>query len=184
MSEIVHSNHEKHESLDLSEEILEKRREQAEKAGNAQHEHQKELDEIHKRIEQSAVSGKEVRLGTAERADEHPYYTNRELKAGAFERTLRTARKHLSKPEKALSKVIHQQTVDSVSRIGEKTVARPSGILGGSLVAFLGSATLLYVDKHYGYRYNFLVFLLLFVGGYIVGMIIELLLSALSRKDR
>lgn len=183
MSEKLHAGHEKHESLDLSKEIGDQLHEHVEKAEQSQNEHQLKLEQIHRSIEQQAISGQEVRLGQAERTTaEDDFYANQQLKAGAFTRTLKTARKHLTKPEKAFSKAVHQPTVETVSRIGEKTVARPAGILGGSAVALVGSAILLYIAKHYGYHYNFAVFFVLFIGGYVVGMILELLVKLLFRS--
>ena len=85
-------------------------------------------------------------------------------------------------PSKALSKVIHQPVIERVSEVAGATVARPSGILGGGLFAVLGSAILLYVTKHYGYHYNYLIFGMLFVGGFAAGMIVELVLRTVIRK--
>jgi hypothetical protein len=77
--------------------------------------------------------------------------------------------------ERGLSKLIHQPAVRAVSEVGAKTVSRPSGLLGGGLLAFLGSSTYLFMTKYIGFRYNYLVFLLLFVGGFVLGLVLELL---------
>lgn len=95
---------------------------------------------------------------------------------------MRQIRSKLSKPDKTFSKVIHNKTVESVSEVSSKTIARPSGLLGGGICALLGSAYLLYMTKHYGFEYNYFVFFLLFVGGFFVGMFGELLLRYVFRK--
>ena len=36
--------------------------------------------------------------------------------------------------------------------------------------------------RHMGFRYNYLVFLVLFAGGFVVGLILELLIWAATRR--
>jgi hypothetical protein len=100
-----------------------------------------------------------------------------------LQRTLTRVRHKLSGPDKSLSKVIHQPVVDAVSRVGEQTVARPSGVLGGAICAFLGSCLFLWASKHYGFRYNYFLFFLFFVGGFAIGLVIELMVYLSRRKQ-
>lgn len=106
----------------------------------------------------------------------------REVKAKAYTHTLSKVRRHLSPSEKTLSKIVHQPVVESLSEVGAKTAARPSGLLAGGVFALLGSIALLYMSKHYGFRYNFFAFILLFVSGFLVGLIAEILTRILSGK--
>jgi hypothetical protein len=99
---------------------------------------------------------------------------NRDLKDTKYKRTLQSIRKDLSAPEKALSKIIHNPVVDALSATAERTIARPSGLLAGSICAFIGSSTFLYIAKHYGYTYNFMLMTLFFIGGFGLGLLIEL----------
>jgi hypothetical protein len=71
------------------------------------------------------------------------------------------------------------------SEAAGRTVSRPSGLLGGGLVAFLGTTGYLYLARHIGFTYNYLVFLLLLAGGFILGVSLELLvhLATGSRRD-
>jgi hypothetical protein len=96
-----------------------------------------------------------------------------ELRSVAKKRILTRVQKDLSTPERALSKVIHQPAVDAVSDLGARTVGRPTGILTGSILAFTGSLLTLYICKHYGYNYNFLLFALLFSAGFPIGVALE-----------
>lgn len=98
---------------------------------------------------------------------------NRSIKDEKFNRTLTSVRKSLNAPERAFSKLVHNKTVDAVSNAADKTVARPSGLLTGSIFSFLGSVVFLYIARHYGYEYNFLLFFLFFVGGFFVGLFLE-----------
>ena len=107
------------------------------------------------------------------------------LKADAFNRTLTKIRHRLSKPDRAFSKLAHNDAIDKISAIGSQTIARPSGVLAGSICAFTGSSVLLYLSKHYGFRYNYLVFFGLFIGGFLLGSLLELVVwLAYTRKHR
>lgn len=113
-----------------------------------------------------------------------PTYINRELKSITLRRELQQIRRRLPAPQRALSRVIHQPAIRIVSEATGKTISRPSGLLGGGLVAFLGSTSYLYLATHLGFTYNYFVFSLLFIGGFIVGLGLELLvwLATASRR--
>ncbi|PIZ62285.1 hypothetical protein COY17_02725 [Candidatus Saccharibacteria bacterium CG_4_10_14_0_2_um_filter_52_9] len=113
-----------------------------------------------------------------------PQYIDRELKTITLRRELQTIRRKLPLPQKALSKVIHQPVIRVASEAAGKTVSRPSGLLGGGLVAFMGTSSYLYLAKHMGFRYNYVVFLLLFTAGFIVGLALELLVHLATSSRR
>lgn len=106
---------------------------------------------------------------------------NKELKNMMRVRTLTRIRKELSAPDKALSKVIHSKPVEKISSVGEKTIARPIGLLGGGFIALAGTLVVFYIAKHYGFRYNLLLFIMLFVGGYMIATILEILLKIVKK---
>jgi len=106
------------------------------------------------------------------------------LKSAAYDQTLRRIQQKLPKTAQAFSKIAHNKTVDAASDIGANTIARPSGILGGSLCALLGSLILLYYSRHYGFRYNYGFFVVLFVGGFLVGLLAELAIWFLYTRKR
>ena len=110
-----------------------------------------------------------------------PASISRELKRTTLNRELKAIRRKLPARERALSRVVHQPVVRAVSETASKTVSRPSGLLGGGLVAFIGSSGYLYLAKHLGFSYNYFVFLVLFAGGFVVGLILELLVYTLMR---
>lgn len=140
------------------------------------------LEQAQRTIEKQALPEKDVPVEIQHEAPKQ-LFVNQELKAISFQRTLSRTRKQLSKPERSLSKVIHQPVVDSLSRIGEKTIARPSALFAGGLGALLGSSIMLYMAKHYGFRYNLFVFIALFGAGFVVGLVIEFLLG-IGRRSR
>lgn len=99
---------------------------------------------------------------------------NRELRQITLRRELQHIRRKLPAPQRALSKVVHQPVVRATSEFAGKTVSRPSGLLGGGIVALIGTTTYLYLAKHIGFEYNYGVFILLFVGGFALGLLLEL----------
>jgi len=126
------------------------------------------------------------RLQAAEKAAEPaaPTFVNADLKKVTLRREIQAIRRKLPVTQRALSRVVHQPVVRVLSEVTGKTASRPSGLLGGGVVAFLGSAVYLYMTKHVGFTYNYLVFLLLFVGGFGIGLALELIVWALTARRR
>jgi flagellar biosynthesis GTPase FlhF len=153
------------------------------------HEQEKNLEHARHEAAHEAQSAEEIADKLAGRAQESPQYeemhANRELKEMAYQRLLNRARRHMSPYSRAMSHIIHQPIVETVSEVTGKTVGRPSGILGGGILALAGTTAYYYIAKHYGYNYNSFVFLLLLVCGFIAGWVLEIFyktLRAFSKK--
>ncbi len=147
-----------------------------------QHKQHEALEQAKRVVEQQAKSQEDVKVESGTHRNEQPLFVNHELKSIALNRTLARVRRHLSAPNRVLSKAIHQPTVQAISEAGAKTVARPSGLLFGSFFALLGSSLSLYLAKHYGFGYNYLLMFVLFVGGFAVGLVLEFGLWLLRRR--
>lgn len=161
--------------------------EQAEKLRPGEPDPSQKLQEARTSVEQQAAEQNPIQAHEAaeEAASESQVgHVNRELKAITLRRELKQLQRQLPAPQRALSKVIHQPVVRAVSDAAGASVSRPSGLLGGGLVALLGSTSYLYLAKHVGFSYNYLVFLLLFVAGFGVGLVLELLVWSLTRHRR
>ena len=165
----------------------EKRLEELRVAAEKANENQKEsVDQLEASAEDTAKPAAEIQV---EQTDSAPrdgltvLGTQKELKQQSYERKLQQVRSRLSKPEKTFSKVIHQSAVNTLSETSGKTLFRASGILGGAMAALAGSIVLLYMAKHYGFRYNYLAFFVLFVGGWLLGILIELATKPLRHKS-
>jgi hypothetical protein len=144
-----------------------------------------EVEAIKHRIKKESKSRDEVEVVDEESTPQgSQMLVNSELKGMAFQRTLKRVQRQLSRPERTFSKTIHRPTVDALSRAGEKTIARPAGILGGGLFALIGSIFVLYNAKQFGFKYNFLVFLILFVIGYVFGTVLEIFTRLLSKNTK
>ena len=185
MSEKLHSSPELlQENLDTSvesERNLERLREAAKQAEKDPLSAQ--IESLQKHAEAQAISGKELGAGENKtEASTQAFGIDKNLKLDAYKKTLRRIRGGLNAPDRVLSRVVHNPAVDAVSTSAAKTVARPSAFLGGSIGALTGSATLLYMAKHYGFSYNYTVFLVLFAGGFIAGLLVELLFRLLTKR--
>ncbi len=143
-----------------------------------------EIESLSKKAHAEAKSGREVKVDKSSPNRSSHHLATKEIRTETLKRSLGRARKHLSAPDKALSKLIHQPVVDGLSKVGEKTIARPKGILSGAIVALAGSSYLLYSAKHYGFKYNYLIVIILFAGGYVIGLLIELLSLAFRRSNK
>lgn len=119
---------------------------------------------------------------TAEHTPRHGHI-NHDLKKITLQRELTQIRRHLSKREQTLSKVIHQPVIRAVSEASSKTISRPSGLLGGGIMAFIGSTSYLLLAKNLGFsRYNYAAFLALFAIGFAFGVFLEFVVWAATRS--
>ncbi|MDB5184241.1 MAG: hypothetical protein JWN38_49 [Candidatus Saccharibacteria bacterium] len=112
-----------------------------------------------------------LQAAEAAAADQAPMAMDLKL---SFHQVIGRIQRQESAPARAFSKVIHQRAVRVVSNAAGKTVSRPSGLLGGGVLALLGTSLYLYFAKHYGFEYNYFVFLALFAAGFGVGLLAEL----------
>lgn len=129
-----------------------------------------------------AVSGREMNITETEGSHQSPLGVHSQIKEVAYDRSMEKIRSTLPKPARAFSKLIHAPAVDAISEGVGKTIARPSGILGGGVAALIGSLVLVYITRHYGFTYNYLIFILLYIGGYCFGLFIELIFKTFKRK--
>jgi flagellar biosynthesis GTPase FlhF len=194
MSEKFPSNHEQHHEAH-HEQPTEASSEHAERhlasAESIKHSHEKQKENLEHARHEAEIESKSAEqiaeeLKGRKELNHHgqpsEVAVTREIKEMAAERLLIRARRHLSPPARAMSRIIHQPVVDAISEVTGKTVARPSGILGGGVVAFLGTSFYYYIAKHYGYNYNAFVFLLLLVLGFAVGWTVEIAHSVFKKR--
>lgn len=111
-------------------------------------------------------------------------YIGSQLKNVTLRRELKQIRSHLSMPQRVFSRLVHQPVVRTISEGTAKTVSRPTGLLGAGLMAFIGTSAYLYLARHMGFPYNSGVFLALFVGGFTLGLLLELLVHLATRHRR
>jgi len=169
------------EQIDLHE--TSKRNLERLKATAEKTEHDHNIGKLQESIHKTAISAKEVTVGEREETNSQPVLgAQKALKTDAYRRTIQKVRSHLNPTERTFSKVIHHRLIEPVSEFSSRTVGRPSGILGGGIVALVGSGIVLYMAKHYGFRYNFTIFLLLVVGGFGTSLLLEVAARFLRRR--
>ena len=108
--------------------------------------------------------------------------SNTEFNDNTYDQQLKQIRKQLKPSEKIGSKVIHQTLIDGLSEAGAKSLFRASGLLGGGIASAAGSLLYLLFTIKTGISYNYFVVIVLFIAGYIVGLLIELL-SQFKQKN-
>ena len=96
---------------------------------------------------------------------------------------LTIVRSHLNKTSKTYSSFVHKPVINSLSEVSAKTIVRPSAILCGGLFTLIGSGYYLYLEKQTGYKYNFFVAIILFAGGFIIGLLLEAIYKLVFTKS-
>ncbi len=189
--QLKHDNHEQeHSDFELEsndKEILDNLAEKGQESAKAHAEKVKEtLEDIREEAKAEASTTEELASKEAEstkQPEDTTLFVNSDLKNLKYKRTLQSVRKDLKPTERVLSRAIHNQAVDVVSEAVGKTIARPSGLLVGSIFAFVGSSVFLWISKHYGYEYNFLMFAMFFAAGFVIGLMVEMGLRLATRKS-
>lgn len=98
---------------------------------------------------------------------------NSELRSISVRRELKNLQRKEKVPVRAFSQLVHAPVIRQVSELAGSTVSRPSGMLGAGLTALVGTSGYLYLARHIGFQYNYLIFLLLLAGGFIIGLVLE-----------
>jgi hypothetical protein len=180
MSEAHKSHHEHHEQSFDAKELQERQnellRESQEKAEKAKNSHAENLKNIREQIEKEATSSKEKPAEGEQKSEPdatNTYWYSKEYRDLAFKQLMGKVRHHLTPTEKLTSKVMHQPLVERVSEVGAKTVARPSGVLVGSIFSFVASLVTYFFAKQNGYDMTYGIFAVSFVGGFLLGLVIE-----------
>jgi len=151
------------------------------------HGNNEQLETHRSTIEQHAITATETaHLGVENEQPKntHPLIASLQLKTTAWTRQMTRTRKRLRAPDRAFSRVIHSPIVDKPSELIGKTIARPQGMLWGSVIAFIGTSALLWATNYYGYQFNYLLVILLFLGGSLLGLAIEGLTYALRKNKQ
>jgi hypothetical protein len=136
-----------------------------------------QIEDARSNIEKLAISkektvAKPEKYKSQETTPRHQYITKK-IKNESYQKTLKIIRKDLAPSQKIMSKFIHQKIIESVSEVGAKTIARPSGIIGGGLLALVGSLLVLVVARKVGFEVPYSLFAVLFIIGFVLGLIVE-----------
>jgi len=142
-----------------------------------------QLAHIKEQVERHAVRSANLRSHEHETTRNHPILINTQLKNTAFTRTMTRTRKQLNVPDRWFSQLIHIPAIDKVSNAIGSSIARPIPLFWGGLFACTGTSVLLWITRHYGYEYNYLVLFLLFGTGLVLGFGIEAIWRIFRHKQ-
>lgn len=162
------------------EKMAEKLRNEAEKESKS-HERKRDAIEARKSAENEAISGKEKAPSASEKKRQREP-VHKHVKKQTYKATMRRVESKLPAYQRTFSRVINNDTVDKVSNVAGRTVARPSAILGGGVIAFLGLGIVTLVANSQGFPVNSgAVFISLLLIGWAVGLIVEGIYRAVRR---
>ncbi|MCU0667083.1 MAG: hypothetical protein MUF85_00485 [Patescibacteria group bacterium] len=111
---------------------------------------------------------------------EHHHYLTKTIKKQVYHQTVKDIQTHLSSRERMFSRLIHNDTVENISELASKTIARPSGILGGGIFMVIGGLIVLFIAKKIGFEIPYSLFLFLYIIGFVVFVIFDILYSPLK----
>ena len=109
-------------------------------------------------------------------------YIDRAVKSLGLKKELSQIRQNLPATQKLFSKTVHQPIIRKLSNVSAQTITRPYGLLVGGIFAFLGSLAYLLFAKYIGIKYNYLLFIFLFLAGYITATLIELITKLIKQN--
>ncbi len=176
-------NSESLQGIEPSKEQTEKLRNKLEKEASAvEKNNHKEIHETRKTVESQAISGKETQSKNSEKTNEPQNITKAE-KTRTYKSTMSRVQNQLPTTSKTFSKFIHNPAVEKTSTALSTTVARPSGILGAGVIGFILFTTILYFAKRNGFAVpsNSTLFILVLIGGWATGLILEAIFKALKK---
>ena len=94
-------------------------------------------------------------------------------KQAEYKKTLKSIQKGMSPAERTFSKIIHNPVIETTSEAASKTIARPAALLAGSLSALILTTAIYAIAKYYGYVLSGFEWIITFVLGWAIGLIID-----------
>lgn len=161
---------------------IEKLRNQLEKSAEkeSQNNHEKEATEARSKVEKLAISGKEQAPSGAENKQDSQT-VHRSIKKQNYKTTMRRIESRLPSYQRQFSRVINNPSVDKVSAVAAKTVARPSGIIGAGSIAFFALLIISYYANRYGWQLSGSEFTIFVAIGWALGLLTEAILKLIKR---
>lgn len=138
----------------------------------------KELEGLHEAQENNT----RLELMSDEDEAQQAVRITKDDKQRAYTHTIKHVQSKLSKPSRSFSKVIHSPVVERTSEALEKTVARPSAILGGALFATVGLAVMSFFARRYGFTLSGTELILFVSAGWLLGLVVEFVWKKLLKR--
>jgi hypothetical protein len=180
MAERLHTNEQSPEKNELqeaaqaqNERLAENRERAAELLKDTEpNKTEKARENLDKVIEKDREKKTNETEAATERQPKRTTRTKKSLES-SFKVQMKDARREMSAPSRAFSKLIHNKAVEKTSEAVGSTIARPNAILSGSLFAFILTASLYFWAKYVGYPLSGFETIGAFIIGWLVGMIFD-----------
>ena len=113
-----------------------------------------------------------------------PLTLERQLRHDSYKTSLKRLQRHLTPTQRRFSRVVHQTTIEDISQALSETICRPYGLLGAGLAGVIGSTVLMALADKRAFSYNYYWVLVFLAGGFILGLLVEWLVSLTQRRPR
>ena len=151
---------------------------QAEHLDKARHEALEKAKEIEHNY------NKEKRKATEASPEKRRGPVSKQARKEAFNKTMSEIQSEMSPASRTFSKIIHNPAIEKSSEVVGNTIARPNAILSGSVTAFILTAAIYLIAKHFGYSLSGTETIATFVLGWIIGLIYDYIRVLLFGKDK
>lgn len=156
------------ETHDRAAEVIKNRVEnESSPAEKSEAEAREQLEKVIEKSEAEEVKQEKKQPTKAERL------ITKEDRKDSFKKTMETVQSQLPKSSRTFSKVIHNPTIEKVSEVTGKTVARPNAILSGSVAAFVLTLAIYTLAKINGYPLSGFETIAAFTIGWLTGMLFD-----------
>ena len=172
-TEAVHSSAEKNLSSELHQTLSKEREVAQEKLQDNEADQSHRKREAEQQVAELAKTKEDHQKHETTETKQHDMPKSRTDKEYGFRATMHTVQKDMSSPERQFSKFIHRPIVEKASEVAGKTVARPSGIAGASIAAFVGILMIYGIAKYVGFTLSGSEMPILLAIGFIIGLIGE-----------
>lgn len=178
----------KHNKQPTSHEVKQSKHE-TESSKHERHEkQQKTLEQAKNNVEEHTLSTEQYKKRQESSADTHHerphHYLTKKIKNTVFRQNMENVQTHLKPREKKFSKFIHNNTVETLSEAGSKTIARPNVIIGAGLFMAFGGLVVMLVARKYGFEVPLSVYLAFYTVGFVIAFIVDVIYGKVrSRKQ-
>lgn len=150
---------------------------------NAQHE---PVEILHTTLELQAEKAAKHREYHEKSSPEHisHSYITKKIKSERYKQTIKQTRVGLSNIDRVFSSIIHQETIELLSEIGAKTIARPIGVLVGTIVSLSVGSFVALTGNQVGFDIPATIFAVLYIVGYLLGVLAEFLAYMVNKAIR
>lgn len=159
---------------EAAEKDLAARGEKAEKVIAAERERTKETEAVMKKETGSAERKKDREPVGGGVKKPRPKPKTKQERETVYKTEMKQVQAQLSPTARTFSKVIHNNAVEKVSDVAERSVMRPSALIGGAVLGLILGAVVYFIARANNYLLGSLEIVALFLIGAAVGVVVEL----------